>query len=167
MTKFNVGDRVRGSHSFFNRHGDATVIRPTSTGYTRVRHSDGYEDGYDGGTLQLIIKGGADMARKTYKQIKETVDTKVGSIWQEACDDGTQEYILITPELQKGRQTSPCYPDRSLVEDQPQWFVEVFPVEPQYMTAGELEQWKAFQGVAKSKKTKTAARKATPAKKSA
>lgn len=89
--------------------------------------------------------GGKEMARRTFRQVKETVDTKRGSLWQEECDDGTQPYMLITKDLHKGDHPDINYRDRKLVEEQPEWFVEVFQVEPQYMTADEIAQWEAFK----------------------
>ena len=87
------------------------------------------------------------MARKTYKLIKDTPTMVKGAILQEKCDDGTQPYIMLN------KNTHDKYADgadrkikRSLVEDAPNWFVEVFQVEPQYMTREELDQWEAFKG---------------------
>ncbi|MGO4470371.1 hypothetical protein AB4Y95_00330 [Arthrobacter sp. M-10] len=89
------------------------------------------------------------MARKTYKLIKETPELRKGALFQEACDDGTQEYVLLDHTAHKGGSAPSgqryAIFDRPLVENAPQWFVEVFQVEPQFMTATELEQWKAFK----------------------
>jgi hypothetical protein len=99
--------------------------------------------------LELVTesKQGTKVMRKTYKLLKELHNVKKGAFYQEACDDGDQEYMLITREHYKGSDNQECVvTDRSIVEDQPQWFVEVFQVTPQYMTREELDQWEAFKG---------------------
>lgn len=165
MAKFKVGDKVRfkdytACGDYREHRGEiATIARDTGDNYLRwsVEWADG-ETSYvdeDNMTLATAMQGEKVM-RKTYRQIKETPDSHKGNIWQEACDDGTQEYISITPEFIKGAETSICYPDRSLVEDQPKWFVEVFQVEPQFMTREELDQFEAFK---KREKSPTAKRK--------
>jgi hypothetical protein len=93
------------------------------------------------------------MARKTYKLIKDTPTMVKGAILQEQCDDGTQPYIMLNNDTHckdPGYQIK--FSKRELVEEQPNWFVEVFQVEPQYMTAAELEQWEAFKAT-KTKKS--------------
>ena len=91
--------------------------------------------------------------RKTYKQLKGSVTVKKDALWQEACDDGTQEYVLLSVDDNKDpRQTQRIY-DRALVEDDPKNFVEVFAVTPAFLTQSELDQWDAFK--------KTAAKPAT------
>lgn len=156
MSRFKVGDSVRGTHGHFGNHrhshGErAVVITPKSGDYVRVRFADGYEDGYYESTLQLITKGG-DMKptqRKTYKQLKESVTVKKHALWQEACDDGTQEYVLLNADDNKDpRQTQKIY-ERALVEEDPKNFVEVFAVTPAFMTQAELDQWEDFKLVEK------------------
>jgi hypothetical protein len=109
--------------------------------------------------MEQVTEGG-DMKkpyqRKTYKQLKDTVTVKRGAIWQEACDDGTQEYVLLTTEHNKDPRNTQCIYDRSLVENDKKHFAEVFQVEPQYMTREELDQWEAF------KSRKKPGRKAAP-----
>lgn len=105
------------------------------------------------------------MGRRTFKLIKETPEYKVGTLFQEACDDGDQEYIVITRDLLKfedaNADNQPSY-ERVEVETQPQWFVEVFKVEPEYMTREQLDAYQAFLGQKKrgrpvGSKTKKAA----------
>lgn len=88
------------------------------------------------------------MGRRTFKLIKETPEYKVGTLFQEACDDGDQEYIVITRDLLKfedaNADNQPSY-ERVEVETQPQWFVEVFKVEPEYMTREQLDAFEAFK----------------------
>jgi len=115
------------------------------------------------------------MGRRTFKLIKETPEYKVGTLFQEACDDGDQEYIVITRDLLKfedaNADNQPSY-ERVEVETQPQWFIEVFKVEPEYMTREQLDAFEAFkkQKVAKvtrkynktGKYSKKASKKAAP-----
>lgn len=94
------------------------------------------------------------MGRRTFRQLKETPDVKKGALWQEDCEDGTQPYSLITPEHDKSDNGVISYHKRSLVEDQPKWFVEVFPIIPAYMTAEEKTAYEAFVKKQKAKKGK-------------
>lgn len=112
-------------------------------------YSDKDLEPYQGGTVSNT--------RRTFKLLKETPSLTKGALFQEDCDDGTQPYSLITPEHRKSKtdQRRMNFTDRSEVEDQPTWFVEVFQVEPQYMTASELEQFETFK---KSLKTKSKAK---------
>lgn len=96
--------------------------------------------------------------RRTFRLLKETPTLKKGAIFQEQCDDGTQPYSLIEDDHKKANIGEGVIQDRSLVEDQPKWFVEVFKVTPEYMNATELEQWKAFQKSNKPAKKKVAKR---------
>lgn len=72
---------------------------------------------------------------------------KKGALLQERCDDGTQPYDLLDSSQSSikgsvgGRHS---VVDRKLVEDQPEWFVEVFKVTPEYMTREELDKYKEF-----------------------
>ncbi|OLT47749.1 hypothetical protein BJF87_21275 [Gordonia sp. CNJ-863] len=98
--------------------------------------------------------------RKTYKQLKDSVTVKKGALWQEACDDGDQEYVLLDSAFNRDpRQTQRIY-DRSLVENDPKNFAEVFKVSPEYQTREELDLWEAFQkSQAKVRVTKPAAKR--------
>jgi hypothetical protein len=173
MSKFKVGDRVRvtksGTHDF--KVGDVGTIYlddgPTkkSQRWRITVPGKNVECNwmYDREMELVTNQGGAPVARKTYKLIKDTPTVKKGAIYQEACDDGTQEYIILDKAFIKdtsGNGQVPIY-TRSLVEDAPQWFVEVFQVEPQYMTAVELEQWEAFKAKAKKPAAKTIALEVT------
>ena len=85
--------------------------------------------------------------RKTYKQRKDSVTVKKGALWQEACDDGDQEYVLLDKAFSKdtaGNGVHKIY-TRSLVEDDPKNFVEVFKVEPEYQTREELDLFEEFK----------------------
>jgi hypothetical protein len=160
MTELKKGDRVRvlsnkRSRSN-NRVGDIGVIAVDDGTLLRYRVTvpGGATEGiwHYAEELELITEGGAPVARRTFKLIKDTPTLTKDAILQEACDDGTQEYVVLNHEAVKDlrpgvdiRRAAAIY-DRSLVEDQPKWFVEVFAVEPQYMTREELDQWEAFKG---------------------
>lgn len=88
--------------------------------------------------------------KRTFRLLKDTPTIRKGAILQEQCTDGTQPYELITPEFIKGTDDRTTTIDRSLVENQPQWFVEVFEAVPKFMTKEELAKYNAFLG----KKTK-------------
>jgi len=103
------------------------------------------------------------MGRRTFKQLKDTPKIRKGALWQEQCEDGTQPYEMITPEYDRSENKQTLVePTRSIVEEQPSWFVEVFKVEPEYMTREQLEAFEAFLGQKKrgrpvGSKTKKAA----------
>jgi hypothetical protein len=108
--------------------------------------------------------------RKTYKLLKDLPEHRKGLVVQEACDDGDQEYVSLTHDASivvddyaRFFGDNVIKFSRKAVEDQPQWFVEVFEVEPQYMTRDELDQWEAFKR-GKTGHTTTAAQ--SPAKRS-
>ncbi|UNQ40924.1 hypothetical protein MPC38_06650 [Prescottella equi] len=119
------------------------------------------------GETQLVTEGGEmPHQRRTFKQLKDSVMVKKDALWQEACDDGTQEYILLDQAFNKDpRQTQRIY-DRSLVEGDPKNFVEVFKVSPDYMTREELDQFEAFKKgkTAKAAVVKTEATEFPPSK---
>lgn len=95
------------------------------------------------------------VTRRTFRLLKDSTTAKKGALYQEECDDGTQPYRLITPKLSKyDHDAGQNIPYRNLVEDQPNWFVEVFQVSPQYMTKEELEQFETFKASLKPKSTK-------------
>lgn len=87
--------------------------------------------------------------RRTFKLIVNIPNVKKGALFQEKCDDGDQDYVLLDKSYQKhhyqnedgGREMQP----REAVEKEPKFFVEVFSVTNDYMTKEELAEWKAFQ----------------------
>lgn len=84
------------------------------------------------------------MGRRTFKLIKDAPTIKKGAVYQEQCEDGTQPYELLDKNYSKANNGH-VITDRSLVEDAPQWFVEVFKVEPEYMTREQLDAFEAFK----------------------
>jgi len=158
MAKFKVGDRVRYTRSY-PEYG----IKPGALGTVDENSNIPFViwDSADcerrwaimEERLELVTSNQGDnkvSERRTFKQLKDTPDVKKGALWQEQCEDGTQPYE-----------------SRKLVEEQPDWFVEVFKVHPEYMTKEELEKWEAFKSgrvakVAPKKAKKASKTKATP-----
>lgn len=174
MSKFEVGDRVRLLENIYSspqtepgsigeiipRRGERGDYQVKLQGYSWKTGLGFYE--YE---LELVTKGG-DMKptqRKTYKLMKELPELKKGALLQEKCDDGTQDFKVLDEAFVKysdehGRKDFK-YP-RQAVENEPGYFVEVFPVTPAFMTQAELDQWDAFKKAA----AKPAARKPRVAK---
>lgn len=174
MSGFEVGDRVRvlsgpdeGDHV-----GDILTIQghddhryPKQEASKRLYYTKPGEQGvYYPDELELVkTKGDKPMGRRTFRQLKTDYRTKKGATWQEQCEDGTQPYELITPEYglaDSGHQIAPVS-QRNLIEDNPEWFVEVFKVTPEYMTQAELDSWEAFKKAATPAKRKYTKRTTT------
>lgn len=163
MSKYKVGDRVKiisstrsAGTSTRQRIGRSFEILEVDNSGFRIDSDCSWQWWYADSDAQLINnEGGAPMARKTYKLLKDTPLAAKGALYQEACDDGTQEYVLINKEThyKDDQSKRPAIVDRSLVEDAPSWFVEVFPVTPPYLTQAELDQWEAFKTQKPAKKT--------------
>lgn len=67
--------------------------------------------------------------RRTFRLLKDTPEVSKGALFQEACDDGDQEYILldhsyIVPDDYFDFYKSISF-SRETVEEQPAWFEEV------------------------------------------
>jgi len=109
--------------------------------------------------LRLVnqSKENKPMGRRTFKLVKAMPGIKVGTLFQEECEDGTQPY---SPMDGQPSEVNISFRDRSLVEDS-KFFEEVWKVEPQFMTRAELDRFEAFkkQKVAKVAKTKKTAKK--------
>lgn len=170
MTKFKVGDRVRINATHADRGKLATVtIGGNDTDRVHFRLDDGREDWWSGQLLELVTSNSKEnkpMGRRTFKLIKDTPTVKKGALYQEQCDDGTQPYQVITLDSDLDRSAGQYAPntiiDRKLVEEAPTFFVEVFKVEPEYMTREQLDAYQAFLGQKKrgrpvGSKTKKAA----------
>ena len=153
MAKFKRGDRVKIVSRTVSLHygmkdvgtvGYITLVDELSGEY-EVSNNLGW---YAEEDLELITEGQSKVKeRRTFKLLKDTPTLKKGALYQEACDDGTQEYILISPEFYKGSDNpSGCITDRSMVEKNPDWFVEVFKVTPEYMTREEIDKYHSFIG---------------------
>jgi len=164
MNKFKVGDRVRPISNPSNSCTDLMYI--VDGGYLMIENESArnfYYGTYDRNgerrtgcscwdedDLELIKGDNKVKERRTFKLLKDTPDVKKGALYQEECEDGTQPYRLITKQDHRDEQdASSIYVTRSLVEDQPQWFVEVFKTVPEYMTQTELTQWETFKKTGK------------------
>lgn len=150
MSEFKVGDKVRvttqdNDHVSTISFVDENKVYPYKLSVPNGDWINAYRDG----ELELVTtkEEKKPMERRTFKQLKDTVDTKKGALWQENCDDGTQGFSLISEEHVKHGEFSD-YGDefytRDAVITQSDWFVEVFKVTPEYMTENELNKWNEF-----------------------
>lgn len=166
--KFKVGDRVKVIDNNHSNFGCITTIGEWEDNgddnnwcignqYSSIENPYGLKAPLNNtayGT-QLELIGENKMARRTFKLVKETPTIKKGAIMQEACDDGTQEYILLDMSFWKDTEfpnaNSVKIYKRSLVEDS-SFYVEVFKVDPEYMTAEELKKHNEFMAKKPAKK---------------
>ncbi|WP_154100358.1 hypothetical protein [Rhodococcus sp. YH3-3] len=182
MSKFRKGDQVRMiSKSIYGDLRSSNVHKRSVNGICWITEvgSEGpntytvheLQSGHGGdffteADLQPINYGVTIMKRRTFKLTKELPELTKGALVQEKCDDGDQDYTVLDQSFIKyedehGRKTV-TYP-RKAVEDEPNYFVEVFAVEPAYMTQDELDQFEAFKISAK-KPAKRTSIKTTAAK---
>lgn|GEM_PF-4828795 len=153
MDKFKAGDRVRLNDRNCSplEMGEIYEVRsndgPVSVTLWDHSRSDWWY--FTHSHIELISEGGKmPQQRRTFKLTKELPELTKGALVQEKCDDGTQDYIALDNSqikytLADGRK-SLTYP-RKAVEDEPNYFVEVFAVEPAYMTKEELDRFEAFK----------------------
>lgn len=165
MAKFKVGDIVTGIN---NVHYQWTTDKAT------MRVVETYTDRPDGNDILVEILSQTDfpsqigkkwlvysehfklikgeiMSRKTFRLKKNTATFKKGLVVQEACDDGTQEYVALNHEdyfkfsdFDKyfyGR--TPQF-TRESVEQNPEWFEEVFPATEAWLTSDEKEKLEKY-----------------------
>lgn len=140
MREFKINDRVecRGVFGWYCTSGVYTNQDGCGGQYICSRNDTDLKLATEAGDVE-------PQHRKTFKQLNDTITIKKNALWQEACDDGTQEYVLLDESFNRDpRQTQRIY-DRSLVENDPKHFVEVFKVTPEYVTREELEQWESFK----------------------
>jgi hypothetical protein len=162
MSEFKVGDRVRVKRCTFhdrfmscdghNAIGKTGVISEVDRGEADPYSIEGIDNIWRDADLELVKEGDTPMGRRTFKLLKATPTHKAGTLFMEDCEDGTQPYSTFELE---GTSDYMKITDRSKVEDAPKWFVEVFKVEPEYMTKDELDAFKKF----KAKKPVTTAAK--------
>lgn len=102
------------------------------------------------------------MGRRTFRLVKETAEFKKGTLVQEACDDGDQEYRVLNDTGAKFDDLDdydlPKAFSRKTVEENKAFFEEVFPVEPAFMNAAELEAYQGFVAGLKKKTVKKTAK---------
>lgn len=82
------------------------------------------------------------MGRRTFRLLKEDIELEKGALVQEKCDDGNQEFIILSGKKKICGDDRTWY-SRATVLKQPEFFVEVFPVIPEYATKEEIKQFKA------------------------
>lgn len=171
MVKFRVDDKVSGIEiSTYSNSAESVPNSMKTANYGFVKdycsatnvqvwnhdRSDWWP--YKASDLTLFNNGELDMKRRTFKLTKELPELIKGALVQEKCDDGDQDYTVLDQSFIKyedehGRKTV-TYP-RKAVEDEPNYFVEVFAVEPAYMTQDELDQFEAFKISAKKPAKRT------------
>lgn len=158
-----VGDKVRiiaAPHIDKGHSYDDIGTVVSLTGGIDSRHwpllvsVEGKDDGsYRESELKLVeSKENATMGRRTFRLLKDTPDLKKGTLFQEACDDGDQEYVVLNikdsfifDDWNKYFQNPKSSHSRDTVEKQPQWFEEVFqPQTKEWLTAEELQRWNDF-----------------------
>lgn len=156
MSKFKVGDRVRVVKGHDNAGFIGTILDiPNANGtYSGYVFSDDEDkrmpnpnnNVFHEDELELVTNNeGEKTMRRTFKLLKDTPGVNKGALYQERCDDGDQPYDLISLDSRKGSNKDLIgFEDRTLVEDAPEWFVEVFKVEPEYMTREELDRYHVF-----------------------
>ena len=178
MAKFKVGDRVRAvrdkpMHNI--SRGDVhTIDSIDSAGDLWFRDNPlcGSDCCSQPGNFELVTnsKGATIVSeRRTFKQLKDSMEVKKGALFQEKCDDGGQEYVLLdweqyTKHIESNQAHG--FDQKSLardeVEQEPDWFVEVFKVHPEYLEKGEIEAWEHFRKTYKKPATKTKVSKHVP-----
>lgn len=155
MSKFKKGDRaiMVGDGCASVEPGEMVTIVESRASGSWVSF-DGDKGNQCGDTIASTSVGGSHelrlvtsnskenkpMGRRTFKLVKAMPGVKVGTLFQEECEDGTQPYSPMDTVSGAKLQFS----DRSLVEESP-FFVEVFKVEPEYMTREQLDAFEAFK----------------------
>lgn len=146
MTKFKVGDKVLFSCDYSRFK---TVIVKATKIYDGVdayiiKWRGGGDFGYCHNEHLTLIEEKNTM-RKKVRLTKNTLEYKKGAIFEEKCDDGTQDFECITPDLVKYPNEHGEYCGeltRGVVEANPKVFEEVFSASEIYFTKEELKQVK-------------------------
>lgn len=66
--------------------------------------------------------------RRRFKLLKDSPELKAGAILEENCDNGDQDFTVISKEWSKVADQGLTYYTRKTVIDQPEWFEEQHPV---------------------------------------
>ncbi len=157
---FNIGDRVKFGdydHHEYVHHKDEEATVTQLPGMGDNNYHVKWDDGSDSsvwfgedfwGMYKINGRKSKVNGRRTFKLLKDTPTVKKGALYQEACSDGDQEYVLLngtdTKDTLGGANFQQPIYDRTLVEES-YFFEEVFKVNPEYMTKEELSEWKDFQ----------------------
>lgn len=160
MAKFKIGDKVRIlSYPHTSRNhliGDIGTVKslhggqpswPIEVAIVGKRNGD-----YAGKEIELVkSEEKTTMARRTFRQRKDSPELKKGTLVQEACDDGNQEYRVL--DITKYYRfddwskyfNNPVYKlSRNAVEQNSDWFEEVFPATKDWLTKEELDTYREF-----------------------
>lgn len=126
--KFKVGDRIRSKY-FTTIGREGLIIEKSDTHYCWVIKFDDEKSieraAYHEDYLELLSPKEGGSMRKRYILLKESPEFEKGAVFEEQCDDGTQDFDCITPDKRKEDVRSSAYYDREVVIDQPDWFQEV------------------------------------------
>lgn len=150
-------DARKGDVVIITQDSDVPRFKVERTGNYCCYHSEGF------GRYAVLLTetGDQPVQKRTFKLLKETEWLSKGALFQEETPGSTSSaYKLVTLESFRfedasGIRTAGCLRSRESVEDNPKWFVEVFQVEPQYMTQSELDQFESFKkNLTKKKVTK-------------
>lgn len=156
MDKITVGDKVRAmgrAGGYPNRVNKVGIIRDiTNSGMVQVKFEGlDFTLAFNAGEIArgelVVIKEGDNMSRRKFKLIQELPELRKGAIVEEACDDGTQDYEVLDESHIKYKGEDGkfyCCLPREAVENEPKWFVEVFPASEVYLTKSELSDFEKF-----------------------
>ena len=132
MSKYQVGDTVRIN----GKDGASSSLIGRVTKVTRVESCgahpytlEGQWESFCEQELDLVKRKSTMNTRRTFKLLKDTPEVRKGALFQEACDDGDQEYILLDHSFIIPEDYFDFYSNisfsRDTVEKQPAFFEEV------------------------------------------
>lgn len=156
--KYKVGDKVRitkrltvgGAGDMPELVGQTVVVTKTNDKWFDFKAANGEEEtvfreDYD--KVELINKGAT--MRRTFKLLKDTDGIRKGALFQEMCDDSDQDYVLLDNAFRRfeyPHSAVRCVRSRDAIENNPKWYVEVFPMVSEYGTKEEVNAFKKFLG---------------------
>lgn len=166
MISFKIGDRVTATSEYEgnteiigipgmivkNFHDDNHLSTVKFNKNINGHGRDNREWNIPSEKLKLLNEGEYKMARATYKLLVELPAVSKGAIYQENCDDGTQDFHLLDSKYIKfddeneSRNAEEYEVPREAVETQPQFFERVYSATETWLTRDQLEQFKTFLG---------------------
>lgn len=159
IENFRVGDKVklikndRRYHSWVGDTGEVSSVRgdygpETLRVYTKGVYRDWHKE-----YTKLVTDKGENMSRRTFRLIKDAPEIKKGILVQENCDEGNQEYVTLNmdkfmrfDDWTKYFSSPSNSFSRDTVEQNPEWFEEVFPATEQWLTKEERDNLAKFLG---------------------
>lgn len=162
---FNIGDKVVPIEGSLGRCSDG---EESEYAYSVIRERQGsgsyIYDSFDANGSKISACGcwddqhlklyGEPMPKRTFMLRKDTPSMLKGALLQDN-GNSTSPYVMINSQTHsKDPSFTISFAKRELIEEAPAWFVEVFQVEPQYMTQTELDQYEAFKTTLKNKTKK-------------